>query len=88
MDFRPLPKLELHCHLDGCLRLETAREIALATGMPVPDSLRQALIAPGPGNGGSLFGRWEPATASSKAARAAAPGRSNRSLNAVMMWSP
>ena len=46
MDFRPLPKLELHCHLDGCLRLETAREIALATGVPLPASLRQALVAP------------------------------------------
>jgi adenosine deaminase len=46
MDFCPLPKLELHCHLDGCLRLETAREIALATGVPLPPSLRQALVAP------------------------------------------
>lgn len=46
MDFRALPKLELHCHLDGCLRLETAREIALATGVPLPASLRQALVAP------------------------------------------
>ena len=46
MDFRPLPKLELHCHLDGCLRLETAKEIALATGVPLPSSLRPALVAP------------------------------------------
>lgn len=46
MDFRPLPKLELHCHLDGCLRLESAREIALATGVALPASLRQALVAP------------------------------------------
>jgi adenosine deaminase len=46
MDLRSLPKLELHCHLDGCVRLETAREIALATGLPVPPSLRQALVAP------------------------------------------
>ena len=46
MDYRVLPKLELHCHLDGCLRLETAREIALATGMPLPPSLREALVAP------------------------------------------
>ncbi|HKW27607.1 MAG TPA: adenosine deaminase [Terriglobales bacterium] len=44
-DFRALPKLELHCHLDGCLRLETAREIALATGVPLPASLREALVA-------------------------------------------
>ena len=46
MDFRSLPKLELHCHLDGCVRLETAREIALATGVPLPPSLREALVAP------------------------------------------
>jgi len=46
MDFRPLPKLELHCHLDGCVRLGTAREIALATGVPLPPSLRQELVAP------------------------------------------
>ena len=46
MDYRRLPKLELHCHLDGCVRLETAREIALATGVPLPSSLREALIAP------------------------------------------
>lgn len=46
MDYRSLPKFELHCHLDGCVRLETAREIALATGVPLPSSLREALIAP------------------------------------------
>jgi len=46
MDLRSLPKLELHCHLDGCVRLETAREIALATGVPLPPSLREALVAP------------------------------------------
>lgn len=46
MDFRSLPKLELHCHLDGCVRPETAREIALATGVPLPSSLRDALTAP------------------------------------------
>jgi adenosine deaminase len=45
-DFRALPKLELHCHLDGCVRLETAREISLSTGVPLPPSLRQALVAP------------------------------------------
>jgi adenosine deaminase len=45
-DFHSLPKLELHCHLDGCLRLETAREIALATGVPLPPSLHGALVAP------------------------------------------
>jgi adenosine deaminase len=46
MNFGSLPKFELHCHLDGCVRLETAREIALATGVALPPSLRDALIAP------------------------------------------
>ena len=46
MDYRSLPKLELHCHLDGCVRLQTAGEIALATGVPLPSSLCEALIAP------------------------------------------
>jgi adenosine deaminase len=41
-----MPKVELHCHLDGCLRLETAADIAGETGTPVPGALREALIAP------------------------------------------
>jgi len=41
-----LPKIELHCHLDACVRLETAGEIARELGLPVPGSLRDALVAP------------------------------------------
>jgi adenosine deaminase len=46
MDFRKLPKIELHCHLDGCVRLETAKEIASQTGVAMPPSLREAMVAP------------------------------------------
>ena len=28
MDIKKLPKIELHCHLDGSLRIETAVELA------------------------------------------------------------
>src|SRR5438874_916478 len=41
-----LPKIELHCHLDGCVRPDTARAIALRRGVPLPPSLEEALIAP------------------------------------------
>jgi adenosine deaminase len=43
---RRLPKLELHCHLDACLRLETAADIGRDLGMPLPRPLRDALVAP------------------------------------------
>lgn len=46
MDFRTLPKIELHCHLDGCVRLETAKQIAGRTGVSLPASLREAMVAP------------------------------------------
>jgi adenosine deaminase len=46
MDFRTLPKIELHCHLDGCVRTETAKQIAEQTGVPLPASLREAMVAP------------------------------------------
>ncbi len=45
-EFAALPKIELHCHLDGCVRLETAREIAERRGVPLPPSMADALIAP------------------------------------------
>ncbi|PID78689.1 adenosine deaminase [bacterium DOLJORAL78_65_58] len=32
-----LPKTDLHSHLDGCLRLETFRELGRAEGMEMPD---------------------------------------------------
>ncbi|MGZ4826141.1 MAG: adenosine deaminase [Terriglobales bacterium] len=44
--FFGLPKIELHCHLDGCVRLETARQIAVLRNVPLPPSIEDALIAP------------------------------------------
>lgn len=44
--FRRLPKVELHCHLDACVRPETVADIAGETGVPLPPSLREALVAP------------------------------------------
>ena len=43
---RLFPKVELHVHLDGCIRPETARELAMAAGIRVPEDLRAALVAP------------------------------------------
>ncbi len=41
-----LPKIELHLHLDACVRIETAREIGRDTGLALPEPLRDALVAP------------------------------------------
>ncbi len=41
-----LPKIELHCHLDCCVRLATAAELAQAMKIVVPQPLRAALVAP------------------------------------------
>lgn len=44
-----LPKIELHCHLDGSIRPETLREIADAQGIALPNDhaqLKELLIAP------------------------------------------
>ena len=44
---RPLPKAELHQHLDGSVRPETAVELAGAIGMPLnPDEARRRLVGP------------------------------------------
>ena len=37
MNLESLPKVELHCHLEGCVRPETAREIGRTLGRSVPD---------------------------------------------------
>ena len=46
MDLRELPKLDLHCHLDACVRVSTVAEIGKQLGLVLPDSLEAALIAP------------------------------------------
>jgi len=43
MDYRQLPKVELHRHLEGSLRLETLIEIAQTYGLTLP--LRPGLRA-------------------------------------------
>jgi adenosine deaminase len=44
---RALPKAELHQHLDGAIRLETAVELAAELGMPLSlDAARARLVAP------------------------------------------
>lgn len=41
-----LPKIELHCHLDCCVRLETAADLVQEMKMVVPQPLHTALVAP------------------------------------------
>src|SRR5688500_16950302 len=43
---RALPKVELHCHLDACVRVATVAAIARETGVAVPDPPEAALVAP------------------------------------------
>ncbi|MGC2323537.1 MAG: adenosine deaminase [Terriglobales bacterium] len=45
-NFAQLPKIELHCHLDCCVRLETAAELAQEMKIEVYEPLRTALVAP------------------------------------------
>jgi adenosine deaminase len=50
MNFTTLPKIELHCHLDGSLRAETIIDIAKREGISLPtmdrEEIQQELIAP------------------------------------------
>lgn len=50
MNFLTIPKIELHCHLDGSLRAETIIDIAQKEGIELPtlnkDELQKELIAP------------------------------------------
>ncbi len=50
MDLLNLPKIELHCHLDGSLRVETAIELAKKEGIELEsydyDKVKELLIIP------------------------------------------
>ncbi|MGX6445653.1 adenosine deaminase [Neobacillus sp. K501] len=50
MNFTQLPKIELHCHLDGSLRPETIIDIAKRAGIELPsfdkEEIKKDLIAP------------------------------------------
>lgn len=48
MNYKALPKIDLHCHLDGSVRPETIYELAKEKGIEVAEieTLRASLIAP------------------------------------------
>lgn len=45
-DFRRLPKIELHCHLDASVRIATVADLGRQIGLTLPDPLAPALVAP------------------------------------------
>lgn len=49
MDFRALPKIELHCHLDGSLSLDAIRQLASWASQDIPETdmeLQKLVTAP------------------------------------------
>jgi len=44
LDFKKLPKIELHCHLDGSLRVDTILDIAKKDGITLPSYNKEDLI--------------------------------------------
>lgn len=44
MNFKKFPKIELHCHLDGSLRVDTILDIAKKNNIPLPIYNREELI--------------------------------------------
>jgi adenosine deaminase len=45
-DFRKLPKIELHCHLDASVRVQTVAELGRKIGLALPEPIEPLLIAP------------------------------------------
>jgi adenosine deaminase len=45
-DFRKLPKIELHCHLDASIRVATVADLGRQIGLMLPEPLEPALVAP------------------------------------------
>src|SRR5579872_4651885 len=46
VDYRALPKIELHCHLDASVRVATVAELGRRIGLDLPTPLEPALVAP------------------------------------------
>jgi adenosine deaminase len=44
VDVLSLPKIELHCHLDGSLRLSTVTELAQEVGIDLPGGAQECLV--------------------------------------------
>jgi adenosine deaminase len=47
IDYRKLPKIELHCHLECSVRISTVAEIGRELGLSLPDPIEAALVSPG-----------------------------------------
>src|ERR1700730_11524071 len=45
-DFRKLPKIDPHCHLDASVRIATVAELGRQIGLTLPEPLAPALVAP------------------------------------------
>src|ERR1700749_282495 len=46
IDYKALPKIELHCHLDASVRVSTVADLGCKIGLSLPTPLEPALIAP------------------------------------------
>jgi adenosine deaminase len=46
VDFKSLPKIELHCHLDASVRVSTVADLGSKIGLSLPTPLEPALVAP------------------------------------------